>query len=530
MTSTRTLIRHALLVDGTGAPPRPADVLLDGATIAAVTAPGAVTTSIATEVDATGLVLTPGFIDVHSHADNAPFLADDDTSKVAQGVTTEVVGNCGFSLAPCLPAHAEDLASMSARVFPPIPWAWRTFADYLAATDAAGYVTNTAPLVGHNALRLAVLGFAGRPAAGAEVAAMGDLLDEALAAGAFGLSSGLAYPPGIFSGSDELAALARHLPVDRPYVSHVRSEGALLTDALDEALAVGRGSGRAVHVSHLKVAGRRQWGSMPRVLDLLDRARAEGLDVRQDVYPYTASSTMLTATLPPWMHEGGRDAALARLRDPAALERLRTDIANDDRSWENPVLGAGWEGVVIAAAPRLPEVEGCSLAAIAEARGLDPFAALVAVLREVELEASMVVHSMHEDDLDAVLRHPATMIGSDGLPPGGGGKPHPRMYGTFPRVLARYARDRRVLDLSAAVRRMTSLPAAAFGLHDRGVVAPGYAADLVALRLDDLADRATYDDPTRQPDGIAWVRVNGDLRVAEGRYLPGRSGRRLTPR
>lgn len=524
-----TLIRNALLVDGTGAPARPADVLLDGAVITAVTSPGAVTQPVATTLDATGLVLTPGFVDVHSHADNAPFLAEDDTSKVRQGVTTEVVGNCGFSLAPRMPAHEDDLASMSSRVFPPIPWGWRTFDEYLAATDAAGYVTNTAPLVGHNALRLAVMGFAGRPAAPDEVTTMAGLLEEALEAGAFGLSSGLAYPPGIFSGSDELAALARHLPEDRPYVSHVRSEGALLVDALDEALAVGRGSGRPVHVSHLKVAGRRQWGSMPHVLDLLDRARADGIDVRQDVYPYTASSTMLTATLPPWVHEGGRDAALARLRDPAALERLRHDIANDDRSWENPVLGAGWEGVVVAAAPRLPEVEGLSLAEVASARGGDPFDALVAVLLEVELEASMVVHSMHEDDLDAVLCHPATMIGSDGLPPGGGGKPHPRMYGTFPRVLARYGRDRAVLDLPSAVRRMTSLPAAAFGLHDRGVVAPGYAADLVALRIEELADRATYADPVRHPDGIAWVLVNGAVCVRDGEYVGERRGRRLRP-
>jgi N-acyl-D-amino-acid deacylase len=522
------LIQGADLVDGTGSPSRPADVLVRGAVIEAVEAPGRLHTDGRAVVDASGLTVTPGFIDVHSHADNAPFLDVEDTSKVMQGVTTEVVGNCGFSLGPRLADTADALEALTARIFPPLTWSWSSFGELLAATDARGYVTNYAPLVGHNALRVAVMGMSDAAPDDGQQLQMGRLLDEAMAAGAFGLSSGLIYPPGLFSQTQELTELAKRLPEVSPYVTHIRGEGSQLLASIREALAIGEGAGRPVHISHLKTAGRLNWGRMQSALDELDRSRGRGIDVRQDVYPYTAGSTMLSASLPPWFQEGGETAILDRLSDRAALDQLRDQLSRDHDTWENHIFGAGWDGIVIASSES-HEYDGRSLDQIGEHRDTEPFDALVHVLVQERLKVSMIVHSMHEDDLTLAMRHPHTMIGSDGLPPGVGGKPHPRMYGTFPRVLGRYTRDLGILGLPEAVRRMTLLPATSFGLHDRGVVRPGGAADLVAFDPASVRDQATYTDSTREPEGIAWVMVNGAVVVRGGRHLGARTGRRLVP-
>jgi N-acyl-D-aspartate/D-glutamate deacylase len=527
MTQT-VLIRDAEVLDGTGAPARRADVLVSGGVITAVEEPGHLATEGRTVIDAGGTTLAPGFIDVHSHADNAPFLDEPDTSKIMQGVTSEVVGNCGFSLAPRLSETAPALEALAARIFPTLPWNWSTFAELLAATDARGYVTNYAPLVGHNALRAAVLGMSDAAPDDKQLAMMGDLLDEAMAAGAFGLSSGLIYPPGQFAQTRELVELAKRLPQSRPYVTHMRGEGSQLLASIAEAVAIGEGSGRRVHISHLKTAGRTNWGQMQAALDQLDQARDRGLDVRHDVYPYTASSTMLTAVLPPWFQEGGDPAVLRRLNDPVALDRLRDQLGRDGGTWENHIYGAGWDGVVVASSAS-HQYEGLSLTQLAADRGTGPFEALVHVLLHEELKVSMILYSMREDDLTLAMQHKLAMIGSDGLPPGVGGKPHPRMYGTFPRVLARYSRELGTLALPDAVRRMTSLPAESFGLHDRGTIAAGMAADLVAFDPAEVRDLADYTEPTREPAGIAWVMVNGQVVVRGGRYLGPRAGRRLQP-
>lgn len=302
----------------------------------------------------------------------------------------------------------------------------------------------------------------------------------------------------------------------------------MLLDSIDEAVAIGRSADRPVHVSHLKAAGQDNWGRMGAALARLATARAEGVDVRQDVYPYTAGSTMLTAALPPWFQEGGGPAVLRRLDTPADVERLAVELASDHSSWENHIHGAGWEGIVIASSGS-HEHDGRSLAEVADLLGKERVDTLVHILRTEQLQVSMIIHSMHEPDLVLALGDPATMIGSDGLPPGVGGKPHPRMYGTFPRVLARYAKDLGVLTQTDAVRRMTSLPAEAFGLGDRGLVAAGRAADLVAFDAVSVRDRATYEDSTRPPTGIAWVMVNGEVVVRDGHYLGHRAGRRLRP-
>lgn len=526
--SESILITGSAVLDGTGAPATAADVLVQDGRIRAVEQPGRIPPDNHRVLEAAGLTLTPGFIDVHSHADNAPFLNEDDTSKIMQGVTTEVVGNCGFSLAPRREETGPDLEALATRIFPPLPWTWSSYGEFLAATDACGYVTNYAPLVGHHALRVAVLGMADAAPSASQLSVMGDHLDEAIGAGAFGLSSGLIYPPGLFSETAELVALVRRLPERRPYVTHMRGEGSQLLKSIGEAIEIGRRAERRLHISHLKAASRRVWGRMPEVIDQLGVAREQGLDVRQDVYPYTAGSTMLTAALPPWFQEGGGASVLGRLHDPDDLSRLRDELGRDDGSWENFIYGAGWDGIVVAASAS-HRYDGLSLAQIARSLGTEPFDAFVNVLRDEQLQVSMIVHSMQEEDLIVALHDSATMIGSDGLPPGVGGKPHPRMYGTFPRVLARFSRELGVLALPEAVRRMTALPADSFGIPDRGVIAPGKVADLVAIDAATVQDLATYTDPTHNPAGIRWVMINGRVVVREGRYLGPRAGSRLTP-
>jgi N-acyl-D-aspartate/D-glutamate deacylase len=526
--SERTLLRGGLLVDGTGAPGREADVLLEGRLVADVAPPGRLPEDGALVRDLGGAVLCPGFVDVHSHADNAPLLAEADQSKITQGVTTEVVGNCGFSLAPISDEHSAALRGLMSRIFPPLESRWHSLAEFFEVTDDAGYVTNYAQLVGHHSLRIAAMGMADGAPDDGQLAIMRELAQQAFAAGAFGLSTGLIYPPGLFAGTEEITALAEVLPAERPYVTHMRGEGRMLLDSVAEAVRVGENAGRPVQISHLKAAGRAVWGRMGEVLQVLDDARARGVDVTHDVYPYLAGSTMLTAALPPWFQEGGNPAVLRRLGEQATLDRLRRDIEADDGSWENHVAACGWAGIVVAST-RSHTHDGKNLQQIAGDAGIEPFQALVDVLRDEELEASMIVFSMREEDLVEALVHPLTMIGSDGLPPGGGGKPHPRMWGTVPRVLSRYVRELGVLSLEEAVRKMTSLPARRFGLEGRGEIHPGAVADLVVFDAAAVHDQADYDDPVRPAAGIDQVWIAGRPAVEGGKYLGLRGGARLAP-
>lgn len=525
----RQVLAGAQLADGTGGPLRPVDVLVEGDRIQAVEARGAFRRNkTATVHDLTGLVLAPGFVDVHSHADNAPLLEADDTTKILQGVTTEVVGNCGFSLAPRLQAYGDVFAAFTGRIFPPLDWTWSSTAELWAATDRAGYVTNYCPLVGHGTLRIAAMGMANAAADDDAVTLMRKELEKALEAGAFGLSSGLIYPPALYSDTQELVRLAEVLGGDGLYTTHMRNEGAELLDAIAEALAIGVAAGRT-HISHLKSAGRSNWGQMPNALAAIRAAREAAWPVTQDIYPYDASSTMLTAVLPPDYLSDGDAAILKRLADPAGGRgELARQLETGAPGWESHVHGVGWDGILVATTAS-HAYEGQTLAEIAAERHVEPVDALIEVLVNEELRASMVLFSMSESDVEMALSDDYTMIGSDGLPPGVGGKPHPRLYGTFPRVLGRYRRDLALLGLPETVRRMTALPAETFRIPDRGVVAAGKMADLVAFDADTVADVCDYRDPVHQPVGIPWVMQAGTAVVVDGTYVGPRRGRRLTP-
>lgn len=522
---TRRVLAGGRVIDGTGAPGQVADVVVDGPVIAAIE-PVRERHGRAEVYDVSGCVVAPGFVDVHSHADNAPLLASPDLSKVLQGVTTEVVGNCGMSLAPRSPRYGDALAAYLGRLFPPVSWTGSSVADLLAATDAAGYVVNYAPLIGHGTLRLAVMGFEARTPTHAEMEMMRGLVDEALEAGAVGLSTGLIYPPGSLAETAELVALSHQLR-GRPalYASHIRGEGPTLVEAVQEAIDIGRATGVRVQISHHKATGRANWGKVRQTLAMIAQARFEGIDVRLDVYPYTASSTMLSVCLPPWLSNLADANLLAHLEQPEIVARVQEELRHDD--WDNCVAGCGgFDGILIAGTGD-HRFEGQTLAQVAADAGMDGAAALIHVLREERLQATMIAFEMDEGDVETVLRDPLASIGSDGLPPGTGGKPHPRQWGTFPRVLGRYVRERGVLSLEEAIHRMTGLPADTFRLPGVGRLAAGHWADLVVVEPSTVSDRASYTDPVQPPIGIRDVIIGGNDVVRAGHYTGARVGRRL---
>jgi N-acyl-D-amino-acid deacylase len=520
-------LEGATVIDGTGAAGSRADVGIRDETIAAV---GDLSReSAGRTVNVAGRVLTPGFIDMHSHSDWRLWANRRAESKIRQGVTTEVVGNCGFSPAPVATEHLDDLKGFALYLPRNMDFRWRSVREYLDAFDVDGTAVNVIQLVGHGTLRVAAMGFARRPPAATELAYMQRLLGAAAEDGAWGLSTGLIYAPGSYATTDEIVALARAARGRGIYASHIRGEGATLLDAVAEAIRIGRQSDLPVQISHVKAAGRPNWGKVERALELIDAACADGLDVTADVYPYTASSTTLRALLPDWALEGGIDAMLKRLADAEVRARIRREL-------ELPVTGQslldriGWENIMIAYCPRRKDAEGRRLSEIAAARGVEPLEAAIDLIVEEAGKASMILFQLHEGDLRRALAHPRVMIGSDGsslAPYGelGEGKPHPRSYGTFPRVLGEYVREQRVLTLPQAVHKMTGLPARRLGLKDRGAIRVGARADLVVFDPKKVADRATYEAPHRYPVGIEHVLVNGRLVIRDGEHtgsLPGK--------
>ena len=527
------LLRGGTVVDGTGAPARSADVAIEGDRIAAV-APR-LSGDAARVIDASGLVVAPGFIDAHSHSDLFYLRCPSAESKVRQGCTTEVVGMCSFSIAPVAPARAPVLQEWAKGLGADVDARWTTFAEYLDVLRAARPSINVAHFVGHGAVRLAAIGPDNRPAGSDDLRAMERLIAEAMEAGAFGFSTGLVYPPSAYSTTEELIALARSMAGRRGlYFSHIRGESAMLEASIAEAIRIGEEAGVGVQIAHVKASGRENWSKMGRALALIDAARARGVDVTGDVYPYNAGSTKMDNLLPAWVHDGGVTRLLERLKDAPTRRRIVEECLVNGERWRTVSQGAiGFDEIMIATCPRR-ELEGMNLAALARSAGTTPAEAMMNLLLEERARVSMVVFSQSEDNVARVLQHPAIMVGSDsiGLAAGSGpqrGKPHPRMYGTFPRVLGVYVRDRQLLALETAVHKMTGQCAARLGLTDRGVLHEGYAADVTVFDPRTVKDEATYAEPHRYPTGIPYVIVNGALAVDGERMLAPGMGRVLTP-
>ncbi|MBO1332837.1 amidohydrolase family protein [Streptomyces sp. VRA16 Mangrove soil] len=515
------LITGGAVLDGTGSAPRRADVgVLDGR-IVHVGALDPARTAV-TVLDATGLIITPGFIDLHSHADFSVLAMPDAEACLRQGVTTVVTGNCGLSPFPTAAGEAADGSGPGTLAGAQ----WTDLDAFAAAVDAARPAVNVAPLVGHGALRTAVTGAARTPAGPAELDAMRALLARAADQGVFGLSTGLIYAPGSFATTDEIVALATEAAGrGLLYATHMRDEGDRLVEAVEEAVAVAEASGVRLQISHLKAMGPANHGKVVTALGLIDAAAARGLDVACDVYPYTASSTRLTSRLPDWAMDGGPSALVERLADPAARERILDDL--------RPAVGRTFlpEGVVLAmlGPGRYSDRIGASIADIARDEGTEPAAAVLDVLAAHQGEVMIVNHAMAEADVETVLRHPDAAVASDGwvLHAPGDGHPHPRNFGTFARVLGRYVRERETLGLADAVRKMTQLPASRLPLPDRGTLAPGRIADLVVLDPERVADTATFADPWQYATGVRDVLVRGEFVLRDGAATGARPGRTL---
>jgi dihydroorotase/N-acyl-D-amino-acid deacylase len=490
MSSIDLVIRGGIVYDGSGAPPCAAEVGVAGSRIAAVAAPDSLRG--AAVLDARGLAVAPGFVDVHTHDDFAVVLHPEMGFKVLGGVTTVVVGNCGMGAAP------QPASRVFAKAFHPdgeLP-DWDGYRGYLDHLDREPASCHVAALVGHGTLRSAVIGGEARAPSPAELERMRAGVREGLEAGCFGLSTGLIYEPGRHATTDEIVALAAEMAGRGGlYATHMRDEGTGLLASVAEAIEIGERAGVPVQISHHKASGREAWGLVGRSLRLIEEARNRGVEVTADQYPYTAGSTVLAAVVPYLRAEGGIGRG-----DPAE--------------------------VVLASAPAHPEWEGRSIAELAADWETSALDAAQRVLDAEGIQCTVILHSMSEDDVQTVMRHPTTMIGSDGLPTLHG-KPHPRLYGTFARVLGHYARDLGLMPLEEAVHRMTGFPAAKFGLVDRGVIREGSAADLVVFDPRRIADVASYADPHHPPAGIEHVLVDGTAVVRGGAHTGARPGRAL---
>lgn len=518
-------LRGGTLVDGTGAPARRADVGVDGDRITEVgdDVRGAI------EVDCGGLHVAPGFIDTHSHSDLRLLVEPQLPMKLLQGVTLEVLGQDGISVAPMKKERvAEARRSLAGLLGDPreAGWRWESVADYLAAAEAARPAMDIAYLVPHGTLRTYVMGPDDRPPSPEELQAMCGVLEQGIREGALGMSTGLIYPPCCYAKTDELVALGGVLArFKAPFVVHMRSESDQILEAVEEMMSVGGRSGCPVHISHFKIAGRENSAQAEAIIDRIQRARGSGVNVTCDQYPYTAGSTMFGAILPPWAHAGGPKATLERLRDPAARARMRAAMEEKKPlDWDSFWKWTGPEGIVISDVPsgKRPELLGKNVAQAAKEAGKDPLDFALDLLLEEEMGVGMVSHSQTEEVVRRFMSLPYANGCTDGLL---GGRPHPRAYGTFPRFLARYCRDEKVVPLEEMIRKLTSQAAKAMNLGGVGEVKEGRRANLVAFELAKVADTATFEKPVSFPRGIEHVVVRGELAVRKGEITGARAGR-----
>jgi N-acyl-D-amino-acid deacylase len=522
------LIRHGTVIDGTGRPGVAADVGVSGGRVTAV-AP-ALEGDAARDIDASGRIVAPGFIDAHTHSDFTLLSTPGADSKVRQGITTEVVGNCGFSPAPVAPQTLDLLKEYVGFLNADLPWNWQRLGEYYQCVSDQGCAMNMVPLVGHGAVRIAVMGFADRAPSADELVRMQRLVGEAMEDGAFGLSSGLIYTPGCYGDTAELVALAQVArQAGGVYATHMRGEGGTLEEAISEALSIGEEAGIPVQISHLKASGRENWGKMERALQMIEAGRERGIAVTADIYPYIAGSTTMTSLFPAWTLEGGMDRFLARIGDRDTRQRIIDEVQGDGAGWSRATGSLGWDDILVASCQHQKQFEGCTVAQIADTMGKEPPEAMMDFLLAEQGRVAVVLFMMCEENVARGIAHPLLMIGSDSLAlaTGQGGKPHPRTYGTFPRVLGKYVRDERLLSLEEGVRKMTSMAADTFGLSDRGVLAEGKAADITIFDAVTVADQATFAAPHQYSTGIDYVIVNGQIVVEHGVQHPALPGQVL---
>ena len=519
-------IVNASIIDGSGSPARPGQVRISDGLIAWIGDDTTTTTTVDEArrdadrvIDAHGAVLCPGFIDIHTHSDLTLLVDGAGESKLRQGVTTEVVGNCSFSAFPIEPSRLDLHADHLARATAPVrPW-WTDHDGYANALESEGIALNVAALAGHGTLRVAAMGVDARPPSPAELQRMIGDLSESLDQGAFGMSTGLTHVPSAYGDFDEVRALAQVLADHGAlYATHSRAVGNDERDAVAEAIEVGRITGVTVEFSHLAINRPERWGTGRELLDMFDQARRDGIDILFDVYPYDASSSSLTQYLPPWVQEGGTDEMRQRLADSSIRQRALTDM---QAGWFGGIPWL-WDRFLVSSTPDGAHV-GQTLAELSEHLRLGPDELTLRLCEQYGNEIQVVLFYRSDADVSAFLSHPLAVVGSDGnaiAMEQTSAKPHPRNFGTFPRILARYVRDQHTLELSDAIRKMTAEPARRLGIGDRGRIEVGMAADLVIFDPRAIQDRSTFEQPACAPTGISHVMVGGTL-VLENDELTG---------
>lgn len=524
------LIQGGTIIDGTGNESFLGDIEIANGKIKEI---GNLKKESKQSIDAENLIVCPGFIDIHNHVDQAILAFPLAENYIMQGVTTSVVGNCGLSMAP---VNYENLADLKRYLSPFLEagydysWDWTTLQEYFEKVRGKGTSVNIVPLVGQGTLRIAVKGFESSIASKEEMKRMKNLLSQSLENGAFGISTGLIYPPGSYSSTEELIELTSILKnYNAIYTTHLRSESDNLVEAVEEAIKIGEENKISIEVSHHKAEGKRNWGKVDCTLELMEKARKRGVDINFDVYPYMAGQTTITSLLPPWSLDGGIEEMIKRLENLELRKKIQDEIAMiEGNEWENMIQLIGWKNIVISKCPVNEKYEGKSLEEILKNKNsIDkPYEGFLEWLLEIKGEAMMLEFSMDEEDLKKVISHPLSSICSDAwvTGPSGSGNPHPRAYGTFPKVIKKYAIDSKLITLEEAVRKMTSLPARKIGLKKRGIIKKGNYADIVAFDKKDIKDKATYSKPRQYPDGIKYVIVNGTIAVKAGKLTGIKSG------
>jgi N-acyl-D-amino-acid deacylase len=522
------IIRDGYILDGSGNPWFKSDIAVKDGRIVEI---GCLDHSQAEYViNAEGLFVTPGFIDIHTHYDLAPFADPKLEHVVKQGVTTVVTGNCGISPFPVKLKHLDLLRRFNAPFTPlgaDISWSWVSLKEFSEELERRGLGLNIAPLVGHGAIRIAAMGFEAREPSKDELDEMKELVGREMEEGAFGMSTGLIYAPAIYATTEELIELCKVVALHGGvYATHIRSEGDMLIESVMETLTIGEKSKVSVEVSHHKASGKANWGKIKETLKMLREARERGIEVTCDVYPYTAGMTYLSALLPPWVHEGGVHKLIERLKSSSIRSKIVEDMEGKLPKWENIYKSVGWEGIVIAYSKTHKEYIGKSISEISRETSLNPFTILFNTVADDDATTLMIVHTMNEEDVRTVISDPLSMIGSDSWLVTTG-KPHPRFYGTYPRVIAKYVREYGVLRLEEAIRKMTSLPASKLSLWNRGLIRPGFYADIVIFNYEKINDKATFKDPIQFAEGINYVLINGEIVIYEGEHTGKTAGKVL---
>lgn len=512
------LIKNVKILDGAGNPWRYGDVAIQDELIAKV---GHISeTEAETIIDGTGLFLSPGFIDIHTHSESVLFQDGRAHAHLMQGVTTNVLGQCGSSPYPMNELRLKTTDKNDIKI------TWKSTGDFINQFQKKKLSINAAPVVGQGAIRHCVMGYESAKPTKEQMDEMKSMLKEAMDSGCFGVSTGLVYTPSAYADIEELIELTKVLSdYGGIYFSHIRNENDFVLEAIDEALTIGKKAKVAVQISHLKAMGEHMWGKSVEILNLIDKARDEGVDVTFDQYPYKASASGLASILPPWAHQGGASKMRERLADDATREKIKDDILNGVDDWISFYKGVGFENILITDTLNTDEsIVGKTVAEISQERNDDdPFKTCFDILQNYLGRVSIVYFTISDEDIERIMKHPAMMVGSDSSTrpidgPLTTGLPHPRTYGSFVTILATYVRDKKVMPLEEAIRKMTSASAFRLGLKDRGLILPGLKADLVLFDLNKVSTKSNYTDPIQFPTGIEKVFVNGALTINKGQH------------